>query len=271
MRQPYFSNTRSRIVFVLDIATVLVSLAISVLLRAQFDYYLLGLTQIAALVPIALILRVIVLFVLDHYAIGFAILAVSDIRRLLLHNLIPTAILIVMRLASPSPLLVMPFSIIMTEYVLSSMGMLLVRLTVHRFRPPRGTRVGYRQRILVWAHPRLLAAHINALLRLSSEGSIEIVGGLTADPVFWHTEHFGVRIFGDERCLKALLASDDRISTIMVMNPENLTYRRLTAMCREMTELRLRPAVYMNGQVQHISMSELAQRGDYFICSGGDT
>lgn len=253
MRQRYFHTNYSKLVFVLDILSVIISLFIAVGVRSRFGQYLFAFSTAAALFPLAVFLRAFVLLLFDSYSITFATFTVSDIQRIIFMNLIASAVLLLLRLFSPTRVLQMPISMIVIEYVTTSFQFILIRTFVYKRLQRRAEGIGYVRRIVLWGQLSDIHRVVPDPSDFPRHRHSEIVGILTHNPIYWQTEYRGIRVFGDETVLRTLVSADDRISTLCVVRPSELTRRTRAALLRETSALNMSIGVFENGHVKIVS------------------
>ena len=257
MRQRYFHTSTSKLTFTLDVLAVLVSLFVALAIRSQLQYFLFTLPTGVAVFSLTLLFTMLTLFLFDAYSISFAVFTGSDMQRIMRINLIPSILLFLLRLASPTVILRMPYSMIIMEYVTSTVGFILIRTVMHNRLAKRSNSIGHVRRILLWAETADISRLIPDMGQFSRSQHVEVTGILNANPLFWQTEYEGLRVFGDETALRDLLFTDDRISTLCFLTPEELTRSRLASILRLMGELNLEPAVIRDGSLCRLSTQEL--------------
>lgn len=230
-------------VVVADVLSILVSIALALVIRAQFRGFMVTELTIVVVSPWVLLLRILGHFFFGHYSISPATIRPKDIADLLLRNIPVSLLLVVLRVATPGQTLHFPFSVIGMEYVFSSFGFVAIRLLFNRLATLRSSHaVGYRPRVLLWAEPvELLDSGMLELLKERED--IVLRGILTPNAIRWDTEMQGIRIEGDERALPELLSSDDTISTVCILKPEVFSRTALSRLWQ--TALRLRLTVQL--------------------------
>jgi FlaA1/EpsC-like NDP-sugar epimerase len=264
MRRRYFQTGTSKIIFLLDVLSVIASLLLALAIRSQFQYYMLTPSAAIALFLLTVLLRVLAMFLFDAYSLSFRILTSSDMLRIIQINLIPSVLVLLFRLISPSPTLRMPYSMIIFEYISTTLCFVLIRTALHN-RLVKGDRtVGYKRRILLWAETADIAEQLPHLDDFCRVQRLEIRGILNANPLFWQTEYEGIRVFGDESSIRDILFSDDRISTLCFLAPEELTLNRLASIAALARDFNLETAFIRDRSLMVVSPVELAS-----LVSGG--
>ena len=257
MRQRYFHTGTSKITFLLDILAVLVSLLLALAIRAQFLYYLFTLSAAIALFSLTLFFRILTMFLFDAYSLSFGTLTNSDMQRIMRINLIPSLLLYLLRVISPTASLRMPYSMIIIEYIATTLGFVLIRTAMHNRLVKSSHTIGYRRRILLWAETADILEIVPHLDEFCQSQKVEIRGILNANPMFWQTEYQGLRVFGDESALRDLLFSDDRISALCFLVPQELTRNRFGAIVPLLRELNLEIGVIRKRLFAIVSLDEL--------------
>jgi hypothetical protein len=85
-----------------------------------------------------------------------------------------------------------------------------------------------------------------------NQNHLTIQGILTPNPLFWEEEVNHIRIFGNEEKIHGLVATDDRISTICIVAPENTTLKRRKYIIQKADDLFLDIGIYNEGQFRII-------------------
>lgn len=227
------------LVVVADVISILVSITLALLIRAQFRGFMVTELTIFIISPWLLLLRILGHVFFGHYSISPATLRPTDIADLMLHNIPVSVLLIVLRVGTPVQMLHFPFSVIGMEYVFSSFAFVTTRLLFNRLASDRSSpAIGHRLRVILWAEPvELLESGMLEMLRQRKD--IILRGILTPNAIRWDTELRGVRIEGDERALPELLSADDTISSVCILKPELFPRSALSRLWNTASRLRL--------------------------------
>lgn len=264
MRQRYFHSGTSKLTFLLDVLAVMVSLSIAVVVRSRFGDYLFAFSTAIAVFSLTLFLRLLNLFLFDAYTVSFATFTNSDMQRIMRLNLLPSTIMLILRLVSPVVSLRMPISMILIEYIGTTLGFIVIRTAMQSRLARRSPKVGHKERILLWAEVADIRDLIPDLPLFSRTNQVEILGILNSNPLFWETEYEGIRIYGDELKLRDLLAADDRIAKLCFLCPAEVSRARFAAIQPILAELNLGLAVLEAGEVRTVPLEmfrELAEHG----------
>jgi FlaA1/EpsC-like NDP-sugar epimerase len=224
VRRRYFADVSSRWIGLADGVVVLASVSLALTIRAQFEAYLVGPLDIVVLLPWLIVLRVLTNILFEHYTLTIGNFSPRDFSALLLHNLLPTAIMTALRLLRvlrPDRLLQMPLSVIGVEYIFTCFGFMIVRLVALRLLARRdGERIYHRPQVLLFGEVReILDSHV--LARLAAINRVKVVGILTSNALHWDAEIHGIRVYGDETRLPVIVSLNDAISRICFVDPRS--------------------------------------------------
>lgn len=216
MRRSYFANSAARWLAVMDLAISAASLGLALAIRANFQAFLVGTTEIALFAPFIVIARPATMYLFEHYSYSPSIWHSRDVLSIFAHNTAPTAILLLLRVISPIPALRLPFSVILMEYAFSVSLMVLARAARAGVIHKPGAHSQYRPRIALYGEIQDIRSSgiLDALLE---SGAAIVVAILTPNPLHWDTDVAGIRVLGDERALHHALQSDDSLSTIVIV------------------------------------------------------
>lgn len=258
MRQKYFYARSSKIAFLLDAVAVTLSLSIAIGVRLQFKGFFFVLSTTTALFPITLLLRILSLFLFDSYAMSFTTFLNKDLQRIILINLLPSFLLLILRLVSPIVNLRMPISIIIIEYIATTLGFILVRTFLHSRLVARTKAVGHRKKILLWGEVADIRESIAKMRESSELNRQDLIGILSPNALYWQTEHFGLRVYGNETILKELVAADDRMCALCFLNPHELTRTAIGKIVPLLDELNMQAGIWSDTGFELISPKQLA-------------
>lgn len=221
----YYKHERKTIVL-LDCIVVLVAIAFAYFIRAQYSDVLFTVQDAAILFPWLVFLRIFSNNFFEHYSISLKMFDNRDMMSILKHGIVPSAILILFRILSPYQDLRMPFSMIMMEYCFSMLGFIAVRLHINNYlQKSDDETIGYRKRIILYGEVRDIERLID-IEYFCTVNRCEIVGIFTSNPLFWQNELQQIRVYGDETKLRDLIASDDRISEICLIEEKEISEKR---------------------------------------------
>jgi len=257
MRQRYFSPGAGKLTFLLDTFAVLASLFLALAIRSQFEAYWFTLPAGVAVFSLTIVLRMLSMFIFDAYTMSSRTVTVADMQKIMAINLVPSLVLLVLRLVSPTPTLRMPYSIIILEYFATTFGFILIRTIMHNFLARRSTTVGYRRRILLWAEISDVKRLIPDVRATCESQRLDVRGIFNANPLFWQSEYEGIRVFGDESSIRDLLFADDRISAVYFLTPYELTLRQLDALEALCGELNMEAGVMRDGAFTVVRFEEV--------------
>ncbi len=216
------SNRRKiqRITILIDIAIVVISLFTAWFIRSQFQLFMYDIRKFSILFPWVLISRIFFNLFFGLYSYTYTQFTQLDIIRLFKYNLVTSVVVLVLRLFSTLQILSMPLSMIFMEYVFSCFGFLMLRLYIHHRMVKTGNHtIGYKRRVLLWGELLDIKRIIGDIHKFQLDNGVKVLGILNANPFFWGTEAEKIRIFGDASQLPRLLAGNDSISTICLVNP----------------------------------------------------
>ncbi len=259
MRQRYFHSGTSKLIFVLDVVAVMVSLTIAVAVRSHLGDYLFAFSTAIAVFSLTQFLRLLNLFLFDAYTVSFATFTNGDMQRIMRLNLLPSAVLLILRLASPVVSLRMPISMIVIEYIGTTLGFIMIRTVMQRRLMTRSTDVGHKERILLWGEVADIRELIPDVPDFCRRNYVEIMGILNSNPLFWQTEYEGIRVYGDETKLRDLLLADDRIAAVCFLCPQELQRSRIKSISSVAEKLNLRASVIENDRVKETGAVELSR------------
>jgi FlaA1/EpsC-like NDP-sugar epimerase len=262
MRQRYFQTNASKITFMLDVLVIPLSLVATLAVRSQFKDFLVSLSGALAMFSLTLLFRILSLLLFDAYTLSFATFTNADMQRIILINGLPTFLLILSRFLSPIEILRMPISMIAMEYVTTTLAFIIIRSVMHNHMVASSRVLGHKKRIIVWSEIVDLSRQITNREEFCRSGRLEIMGILNGNPLYWQTEFRGLRVFGDENVLRDVIATDDRISMLCFIAPEELTKRRVKALIPLVEELNLQLGIVQKDRVCVVTPAEFIEITD---------
>jgi FlaA1/EpsC-like NDP-sugar epimerase len=262
MRQRYFQTNASKITFILDVLVIPLSLVAALGVRSQFKDFLVSLSGALAMFSLTLLFRILSLLLFDAYTLSFATFTNADMQRIMWINWLPTLLLVLSRFLSPVEVLRMPISMIAMEYVTTTLGFIIIRSVMHNHMVASSRVLGHKKRIIVWSEIADFSKQITNVEEFCRSGRLEIMGILNGNPLYWQTEFRGLRVFGDESVLRDVIATDDRISILCFITPEELTKRRVKAIIRIAEELNLQLGTIQNEKVSVATPAEFLEITD---------
>ena len=239
MRRSYFADRMSKWIAVADTTAIILSFTFSLAIRSQFNAYLVRPIDIIVLLPWLILLRVVTNVVFEHYTLNVSNFTPKDFSELFAHNLLPSAVMAVLRLVHGVPFLQLPFSVIAMEYIFTCFGFMIVRLTALRLTAHGVAAVArYRPHVLLWGGVREILDG-KFLEHIQSRDEVRVVGILSPNALDWDTEAHRTRVYGDEQFLWRLLSVDETISSICFGNPRSEQRAELVAVVEIALKLRL--------------------------------
>lgn len=250
--------TARRTVIVLDVAIVVASVFVAWILRARFPDMLFDLSRVLLFVPYVVGFRIFANGVLEHYRLSYENLHVADIGRLYIHQLLPTAFFLVLRLLSPIATLRMPLSMIAIEYVLSASGMSLARIIVvgRQIRRANALRVGRVPHGALIGHVARFGKQ--DLLPELDTPSWHLAGIISPDHLDSGIDFRGVRVFHGDPALQDLVLGDARVSFVALA--PSLTRPECLHALRQAAKLGLRACVIDSTGLRSFSIEDLVSR-----------
>ena len=219
-------NKINKLLLFIDVIIICLSLISAWLIRSRFEFFYYGFQKFTILFPWVLLSRLFCHYFFGIYSFSNVSLNNRDLFRLIKYNLIPSIILLVMRLIEPiDDMLRMPFSMIAMEYIFTVIGYIFFRLFLNTLKLDKYSTEGYHRRVILWGEVRDLDVKVN-MGKLLSEQNVEILGIINANPLYWNTEYRDIRIFGNEDEIVTLSAANKEISTLVFMNNFELTKRQ---------------------------------------------
>jgi len=249
-------DTATKLLILFDFLIVLVSLCLSYIIRAQFSILIFDFLYASVLFPIIIILRLGANYFFDHYNRSILTLSNREMMKIVKHNLVPTIVILLLRLLSPLKILRMPVSMIFMEFLFTNFGFIFIRLIRHQrmVKNPSFT-PGYCRRVLFLAE-NLECFEEGFISAFNEKNRCKIVGVLTVNPVFWDEEVDGILVYGDEKKIPDLVAENDMISTICISGRNDVSRTRINAILRYGHSFNLDMAIHENGNLVVLSREE---------------
>jgi len=247
------------VVIISDVATIILSLFIAWILRSRFPDMLFDMSRVLLFVPYVVGLRILSNGILEHYQLSYANLHFADIGRLYVHQLFPSAIFLILRFASPIPIIRMPLSMIAIEYALSASAMSLVRVLVVSAELKRA-RVEKTSRVL----NGVLFGHVSrfrhsSILPADSNGDYwRIAGIISPDHLDAGLDHQGIRVFYGMTAVRELVERQPSVSFIGLA--DTLTRGECLEALETAADLALRPVVLSEHGLRAFSVEDLVAR-----------
>jgi FlaA1/EpsC-like NDP-sugar epimerase len=108
-----------------------------------------------------------------------------------------------------------------------------------------------------------LEHYVGALPEFENREHVDVVGLITQNPLYWESRYGTVRVYGNHESLVSLVHDDDRISVVLFVAPERLTWSKLQYFAERIDKLRLTPAVIDDSRLTEVSVEQLMQRAGY--------
>ena len=232
-------NSLNRVLLIaFDLLIIVFSLFAAWVIRSQFNFFVYDIRKFSYLFPWVIITRTLCHLFFELYSFSLNAFGSRDISRILKFNLLPTALLLFLRFFPKVPnTLSMPLSMIVMEYLFSTAGFIIIRLFFHSRSIKTDKVSGYIRRIILWAEVAELKEIID--LNMLEKNGIEVKGILNANPLFWNTEYNGIRIYGGAGELPRISAEDDRISSVAILKPFDLTKRQRKELYQQADKLNM--------------------------------
>lgn len=190
-----------------DILIILSALIISRLIRAQFPDFLFQIRKLIIIIPLVLLVRILVNTIFEHYKYIFYSMTVRDIIKIFLHNLFPSVVFIGLRFISTISELKIPVSMIISEYFLTTTGMIFFRyILVNTFLGKAEKKVIFEKKEV------LLISSINSLKKNNRFLKTENISAiLSPHKIEWETDFNGIRVIGGYNMLENVFLTNEKL------------------------------------------------------------
>ncbi len=220
-------------VLILDIIIILISLLLSWAVRSKFPYFYFKLSSIIIVFPYVALSRIIINLFFENYTLSYLNFQINDVINIFKHNIIPTVLFALIRIFSPFEVTRMPFGIILSEYMITSIGFILLRAAVYNINIERNTQKiedNAREVILIMGVENL-QDNLDVTF-LSKKYNITIVGILTQSIIDIDLDYSGIRIIGEIEDLERILTQYPDLD-FLVMGNRDLASGELNAVIEQ--------------------------------------
>ena len=236
-QQKQFKRTRVY-VLVLDCILIFLSVLSSWTIRSKLPSFFFNIERLYVIIPYVICIRIIINSFFEHYSLSFFNLNVRDIRAVFWHNILPSLIFAVIRLASPIAFIKMSFSMIFSEYVITVTGMVLIRLLIssQSSRRTKASSAGKTRSAVIVGNLSTIAKEINLEI-LEEKCNLSIYAILTQNTIDWNTDFKGIRVFGGYDTMGSLVSESQHISVVLICGYHNNKQKiEILNQCRDLAD-----------------------------------